>query len=324
MLAWHPLVIVGIPAYNEELYIAETLDSVLAQTHQDFLVFISDNHSSDGTQNICEHYAKMDSRICYVRQDENVGSCRNFQYLLDNSSSPYFMWLGSHDLIHKDFLKDHITALQRMPNASMSCSQIKWIDHVGDSLKISELSFLPKIKGRPWQRYLAAVASIPDNEYSVVNSLFRRNALDGFGLKPVFGSDHIVVARLAYKGLFNYERKPLYASRAFFGEREETWMQRVNPHSPGTCLNFELFRQAYCLDLAMLNCHALGKRLLMPALIICLHYRWLKTCYAYQGKQRIENRFLFVMVHYSRRVGRGVLLATRKLIGLSQVELRRI
>lgn len=317
VLASHPLVIVGIPSYNEESYIAKTLDSVLAQTHQDFLVFISDNYSSDATQSICEHYAQIDSRVCYVRQNENIGSCRNFQYLLDNSSSPYFMWLGSHDLLHKDFLKEHIKALQKISNASISCSQIKWIDHLGDYLKISELSFVPYIKGGSWQRYLAAVASIPDNEYSVVNSLFRRDALDGFNLKPVFGSDHIVVSRLAYKGLFNYERKPLYIARAFSGEREQTWMQRVNPNSPGTCSNFGLFKQAYCLDLAMLNCHAIGKMLLMPALIICVHYRWLKTCYTYQGKKRIENRFLFAIVHYSKRAGRGALRATRKTIGLS-------
>ena len=58
-----PRVSIGLPVYNRERYIAETLDSLLTQTFQDFELIICDNASDDGTEQICRRYAADDSRI---------------------------------------------------------------------------------------------------------------------------------------------------------------------------------------------------------------------------------------------------------------------
>ena len=67
------LLTMGMVAYNEEKYIAGAIESLLAQTYKDFLLIISDNASTDRTQQICQDYAKRDKRITYARHNENKG-----------------------------------------------------------------------------------------------------------------------------------------------------------------------------------------------------------------------------------------------------------
>jgi len=60
-----PRVSIGVPVYNGERYLAQALESIFAQTYQNFELIISDNGSSDGTEAICRGYAAADSRIRY-------------------------------------------------------------------------------------------------------------------------------------------------------------------------------------------------------------------------------------------------------------------
>jgi len=73
-----PLVSVIIPAYNAELFIEETLKSVLAQTYQRLEVLVVDDGSSDRTAEIVQHYAGWDSRIRLIQQaNAGVAAARN-------------------------------------------------------------------------------------------------------------------------------------------------------------------------------------------------------------------------------------------------------
>ena len=93
-----PKVSVGMPVYNGAKYIREALDSLLSQTYADFELIISDNASTDGTQQICEEYACKDSRIRYVRQLNNLGALNNFQFVLNEAVGEYFMWAAADDI----------------------------------------------------------------------------------------------------------------------------------------------------------------------------------------------------------------------------------
>ena len=65
---WHPASASGVPVYNGEAFLRQTLDSLLAQTFRDFELIIADNASTDGTAAICQEYAGRDSRIRYVQK----------------------------------------------------------------------------------------------------------------------------------------------------------------------------------------------------------------------------------------------------------------
>ena len=73
-----PRVSIGLPVYNGEEFLEETLGSLLSQTIADFELVISDNASTDNTQNICLAYAAKDDRIRYYRNKHNIGCYGNF------------------------------------------------------------------------------------------------------------------------------------------------------------------------------------------------------------------------------------------------------
>src|SRR5687768_698587 len=73
-----PRVSLGMPVYNGEPFIVEALDSLLAQTFEDFEIVICDNASTDGTEEICRMYAEKDERIRYFRNRTNYGYINNF------------------------------------------------------------------------------------------------------------------------------------------------------------------------------------------------------------------------------------------------------
>lgn len=72
-----PRVGIGLAVYNGGNFLAEALESILAQTFTDFELIISDNHSTDGTEAICRAYAARDSRIRYVRNERNLSAAPN-------------------------------------------------------------------------------------------------------------------------------------------------------------------------------------------------------------------------------------------------------
>jgi glycosyltransferase involved in cell wall biosynthesis len=66
-------VIIGLPVYNGQKYLAAAIESHLSQTFGDFELVISDNGSTDATPEICARYAIDDKRVKYLRSDENRG-----------------------------------------------------------------------------------------------------------------------------------------------------------------------------------------------------------------------------------------------------------
>lgn len=90
------LVSVGMPVYNGEAFLRDALNSLLSQTHGNLEIIISDNCSTDKTEQICLEYKAKDSRIRYVRQALNIGATANFNYVLKQASGEYFLW-AAHD-----------------------------------------------------------------------------------------------------------------------------------------------------------------------------------------------------------------------------------
>src|SRR5882762_8329729 len=93
-----PRLSLGLPVYNGEEYLAESLDALLGQSYGDFELVISDNASADGTEEICRQYADKDSRIRYVRQPKNIGATPNHNYLFEVCRTELFKWVSHDDL----------------------------------------------------------------------------------------------------------------------------------------------------------------------------------------------------------------------------------
>ena len=108
-----PTISIGVPVYNGEETLTAALDSLLAQSFTDFEIIISDNASTDKTEDICLSFCKRDSRIIYIRQEKNIGAAKNFEFVLNESRGRYFMWAAADDLRSSNFLNENICFLEK-------------------------------------------------------------------------------------------------------------------------------------------------------------------------------------------------------------------
>jgi len=113
-----PLVSIIIPTYNRAHLIGETLDSVLAQTYQNWECIVVDDGSTDYTDELLEFYCQKDSRIQYHHrpQDRKKGAnaCRN--YGLELSKGEYVVFLDSDDIFIETTLQERIKFLNLKVN----------------------------------------------------------------------------------------------------------------------------------------------------------------------------------------------------------------
>ena len=123
-----PRVFIGLPVYNGARFLAEALDSLLSQTFRDFVLFISDNASTDNTEQICAEYAARDERIRYFRQPVNIGAPRNWNFVADQARGEYFKWATSNDICHQDMLAACVAALDADPQAVLSQGRTILVD----------------------------------------------------------------------------------------------------------------------------------------------------------------------------------------------------
>lgn len=109
------MISVCIPVYNGEKYLAQTLDSILGQTHREIEVVISDNASSDKTPEIVESYARRDGRIISHRNAENLGYSRNIWGAVSHASSDIVAIYHADDVYHPDIVSRELRILEAEP-----------------------------------------------------------------------------------------------------------------------------------------------------------------------------------------------------------------
>jgi len=116
-----PRVSIGLPVYDGETFLEESIDSILGQTFSDFELIVSDNASTDGTREICEAKAAEDSRIRYLRQPENVGAAKNYNLLFHESRGEFFRWAADDDVCEPRYLERCLDAFDRGPPETVLC-----------------------------------------------------------------------------------------------------------------------------------------------------------------------------------------------------------
>jgi glycosyltransferase involved in cell wall biosynthesis len=182
---------IGLPVYNGENYLEESLDALLGQSYEDFELIISDNASTDSTGDICRRYAKQDSRIRYIRQPRNIGLVPNHNFVFQQSCGELFKWAASDDLYARDLLKCCIDALDEYPDVVLAHS---WTAGIDSSGKVTQCLEYPLATDSP---------RAPERFRSFLfgsSGLFDGKAPDGREIQPgdygvIRGSDQYGVIR---------------------------------------------------------------------------------------------------------------------------------
>ncbi|HCV44453.1 MAG TPA: glycosyl transferase [Bacteroidetes bacterium] len=210
-----PRISIGIPVYNGAKYLPEALESVLAQTYQDFEIVICDNGSTDQTKEIGERYAQKDPRIRFYRNETNVGPLRNFNRVFELSSdSTYFKFAPHDDTYAPEYLERCIAVLDEHPDVILCNSRIRIVDPRGNTIKENDLSVNGDLP-HPSERFLAILNNAKCFELFAV---IRRKAL--LQMPPPLlhyyaHADGILITRLGLLGRFHTIDEPLYFNRDY-------------------------------------------------------------------------------------------------------------
>ena len=96
-----PLITIAIPTYNRANgYFKEALKSALSQTYSNYEIIVSDNCSTDNTEELVKSYS--DGRIIYYKHEKNIPANENFNFCLRKARGKYFLLLHDDDLIDKE------------------------------------------------------------------------------------------------------------------------------------------------------------------------------------------------------------------------------
>ena len=181
---------IGLPTYNRKGALKEAIDSALRQSHRNIELIISDDCSSDGTQELCEEYARSDSRVKYVRQDPNLGLAGNFNYVLNTATSDYFMWLSDDDWMDEDYVEKCLTELMKHPDYGVVCGVSKFyrggtFERDGEKVQLTD--------DNPIRRVLKMYATFEMGCYYY--GVYKRPLLGGgYAAKRTVGEDIFVIA----------------------------------------------------------------------------------------------------------------------------------
>jgi glycosyltransferase involved in cell wall biosynthesis len=127
-----PRVSLGMPVYNGEAYLEEALRSLLGQTFEDFELIISDNASTDRTRSICLDYAAHDRRIRFLRNEINVGFCRNQNRVIESSTGEYFLLTHHDDVRAPNYLERTVAVMDADPSIVVCYTKTRDIDERGN------------------------------------------------------------------------------------------------------------------------------------------------------------------------------------------------
>lgn len=130
-----------IPAYNQGHFLAEAIDSVLAQTYPDFEILVVDDGSTDDTAVVAQSYT--DSRVRYIyKENGGLSSARNAG--LRHASGEYISYLDSDDCFLPDKLALLVAELKAHPDVGLVAGQALPIDEYGRQVGIKFDKALPE------------------------------------------------------------------------------------------------------------------------------------------------------------------------------------
>jgi glycosyltransferase involved in cell wall biosynthesis len=203
---------IGLPVYNGERYLEAGIRSILSQTFTDFELIVSDNASTDRTEQICRTFAAGDSRVRYARSDQNRGLAWNWNRVFALSSGEYFRWSAHDDLADPRFLAAAVAVLDRDPAVALCYSKEQFIDEAGQVLRGNHVALSRAGSPRPQDRFGDLI--LIDHWCLPIFGLIRASVLRATaGYGSFVASDRVLLAELALHGRFHEIPEVLFMFR---------------------------------------------------------------------------------------------------------------
>ena len=125
-----PRVSVVVPSYNNATFIEATMDSILAQTYEDFELVVADHSSSDGTWEKLQRYC-VDRRVRLLRTETGGGAPRNWERVTAAARGGLVKLVCGDDIIYPDCLRQQVEAMDANPSVVLVAARRDLIDARG-------------------------------------------------------------------------------------------------------------------------------------------------------------------------------------------------
>lgn len=212
-----PKVSILLPVYNGEKFLDAAVASVLAQTHADFELLVVDDCSTDGSVDVIERLRKQDSRIKFIRNEQNLGLFANYNRCLQQALGEFIKPFAQDDILSPSALEKMIDVLTNEKSVALTSCARNIIDAAGDVIrKKKPFAGSRQLKGQDVILYNMLAITNWIGEPSTV--MFRkRYAGTGFDTRLFHYGDLEMWFKVLMNGDYYYIDEPLASFRTHAG-----------------------------------------------------------------------------------------------------------
>lgn len=207
-----PIIAVIIPVYKAEAYLSRCIDSILSQTFSDFALILVDDGSPDQCPQICDAYARQDTRVHVIHQyNSGPSAARNkgIDWVMEHTDCAYLAFVDSDDCVHPSFLQRLYEAAQTTGAKAAMCDH----RYIGpqDSLEIGETEEISSAQVMNAEDLMIRQAASFNYPWG---KLFPRESFLElrYPVNVSFGEDNLII----FKALFGCEQVAYLEDKLYF------------------------------------------------------------------------------------------------------------
>jgi glycosyltransferase involved in cell wall biosynthesis len=205
-----PMVSIALPVYNGAATVGQVVESVLEQTYSNLELVISDNASTDGTQEICRSFANQDRRVVYQRHASNIGLLNNFASAARKASGTYLRWIGDADSIEPHYVSRVLELFAAEQRFVLVTTQVVYTDDEGGATLCTDYAPGPLASQDPLERF-REILRLLTSGYALVDPIYSmmRRELAVLPRRNMLREDETFAARLALAGRWGHVPLPV-------------------------------------------------------------------------------------------------------------------
>jgi glycosyltransferase involved in cell wall biosynthesis len=204
------LISVCLPVRNGASGLRAVVESILAQDHENLELVISDNASTDGTEDLCKELAADDKRIVYVRQPHNIGLLNNFQSAMQHAEGTFFRWVGDDDWLAPNCLSRCLEVFEADQRLILVTTAMAFTGDDGVT-RTAAYNGDALASDDPIERFSEMLRLLNDS-YLVIDPLYglmRKDAIAPLPRRNMLREDEIFAAKIALAGPWGHVHEVL-------------------------------------------------------------------------------------------------------------------
>ena len=285
--------------YNNARYIGEAIESVVAQTFEDWELVIIDDASTDGSLQAMEEYFQ-DRRISLKVNKANVGYIETLSRLVNESHADIFGILDSDDALTPDAIARMYEEHLSNPNCGLIHSQFSYCDSEMRPLK------------QGFCRALPADSSNVKEAYSSHFKTFKRKMFDltsGFDPGIIYAEDWDVVFKMEEVAPVLFVDRLLYKHRVRSDSQSNDPLKKRIGYLSYIVAKYKAYQRRIGTSIPNLSRHAMSVELFVASVLSLSLCRWREAAYYFTEAVKL-NPLLFISL-FSYAIGKTVVRAKR-------------